>query len=426
MKPKCLIELLALCCLTGCAGYNHTLFMTKSNVGLDFDTKPPTLEVSIARKEAVIAPTFENGQTPPVMASFRPHAGSTGAFKNFFLGVDQTFAGGDAAKAMSVLYAAPTASDPTQFDSAISLSDLPGYTDCFRAIPNGRSTRPIIFGTDTSFGFKAAWSGTGGQVPDTIRLGFNRKEFAWAPITAQPGRQSGKKIVKMPAFLATIESRQDLNSDGKADVGGLQYFATGEAATRLAMQQDVRKSMHGRLDPNSQAFKQKFTVQGASLASGLLFSMETLLDRYDQADDSIARAHKQELQKALRVELPAEYGSNSVPKYVANLTSKQLDKNVGTPVRPGVQNMDAVIQYFSVLEKTRRSLTSALEEISRGNAWTLRESGAVPRQIAARDVVALAADLKATEERAAKLLQQVAAEPRVTAAYDFLQRKLNP
>lgn len=60
----------------GCVGHNHTLFVTKSNAGLDFETTPPTTEITIARKEFVIAPAFEDGATPPVMASFQPHAGS--------------------------------------------------------------------------------------------------------------------------------------------------------------------------------------------------------------------------------------------------------------------------------------------------------------------------------------------------------------
>ena len=102
MKIKYLLCVMPLS-FTGCAGYNHTLFMTKSNVGLDFDSKPPTLEITVSRKEAVIAPTFEGGQTPPVMASFKPRAGAGSGFGNFFLGVDQTFTGGDAAVAMASL-----------------------------------------------------------------------------------------------------------------------------------------------------------------------------------------------------------------------------------------------------------------------------------------------------------------------------------
>jgi hypothetical protein len=85
--------------LGGCAvGYNSTLFVTKSNIGIDADTKPPTLELSIARREGVLAPGFEGGQTPPVMASFRT---SSNPFSRFFVGVQSTFAGGDASVALS-------------------------------------------------------------------------------------------------------------------------------------------------------------------------------------------------------------------------------------------------------------------------------------------------------------------------------------
>ena len=49
----------------GCSALEeHVLFMTKTNVGIDVDSKPPTAEISIARREAVLEPTFEGGQTP--------------------------------------------------------------------------------------------------------------------------------------------------------------------------------------------------------------------------------------------------------------------------------------------------------------------------------------------------------------------------
>src|SRR5262245_57749866 len=76
--------------LGGCAlGYNSMLFVTKSNIGLDVDTRPPTAEISIARREGVIAPTFEKGQKPPVLASFRSQfKGLLGIFSS----VSSTFA----------------------------------------------------------------------------------------------------------------------------------------------------------------------------------------------------------------------------------------------------------------------------------------------------------------------------------------------
>ena len=239
----------------GCAGYNHTLFMTKSNVGLDFDSKPPTLEITVSRKEAVIAPSFEGGQTPPVLASFKPDVGAGGGFANFFLGVDQAFAGGDAAVAMSALYTTNGAPPPhtrTNFNSALNLSKPPKYTDPFRRVAKPGVTRPFIFGTDTTLGLKAAWTGTGGQFPDTVRLGFNRKEFAWAPISMTSVSNGGATNyqIKMPSFLATIDSRIETgNSNGS--ISALQYFATGDAATLLAMQPVPREAMVYRLDPGA-------------------------------------------------------------------------------------------------------------------------------------------------------------------------------
>src|SRR5437870_361069 len=100
MKTKQLAQSLILfaplALLTGCVGFNTALFMTKSNVGLDLDMKPPTAEINISRKEGVVEPSFEGGHTPPVMASFSTKVGHD-KIDSFFLGVNQTFAGGDAA-----------------------------------------------------------------------------------------------------------------------------------------------------------------------------------------------------------------------------------------------------------------------------------------------------------------------------------------
>ncbi len=84
---------LALLTLPACIGYDRMLFTTKSNVGVDLDSTPPTFDVTIARREVVIEPTFDNAETLPVMASFsskrtssvaRPHT----AARSFWLKVE--------------------------------------------------------------------------------------------------------------------------------------------------------------------------------------------------------------------------------------------------------------------------------------------------------------------------------------------------
>ena len=240
--------------LVGCAiGYNSVLFVTKSNVGIDVDAKPPTAEVSIARREGVVAPTFEKGQTPPVMASFRVNTkGLIGIFAN----VSSTFAGGDAANTMSKLYGDPDATKPE--DSTLCLKQKPapkvvGYRISF---PEQGEVEPFIFGTDTSLGLKLAWSGLTAQFPDTVKLGYNRKELAFAPVFGSEeasetvcGKTGGKYSVKVPSFVATVDSYVNVKDPAGTSTGWLQYFATGTAATNLTLRKDVRKVMLERLDP---------------------------------------------------------------------------------------------------------------------------------------------------------------------------------
>jgi hypothetical protein len=80
----------------GCVTQHNVLFMTKSNVGVDVDTTPPTAEIAISRRELVIAPTFEGGRQPPVLATFRSDNGQSAA-STFAVGGSSTFVGGDAA-----------------------------------------------------------------------------------------------------------------------------------------------------------------------------------------------------------------------------------------------------------------------------------------------------------------------------------------
>jgi hypothetical protein len=242
--------------LGGCAvGYNSTLFFTKSNIGIDAETKPPTAEISIARREGVITPRFEGGQTPPVLASFRANANP---FSRFFFGVKSTFAGGDAAVALAQGPGGPQ----TGHNSELCLSEKPGtrsFLGSDVSVPEKGHVDPLFFATDTVLGLKLAWSGTTGQIPDTIRLGFNRKEFAWAPLTGTdvaectiPGTQQGGVFaIWMPAFLAVLDNDVQVGAPAQTETKWLQYFATGTSATALANLDPIRRVMMERIEPEA-------------------------------------------------------------------------------------------------------------------------------------------------------------------------------
>jgi hypothetical protein len=251
----------------GCAiGYTQALFATTSNVGVDIDTKPPTFEVSVARREGVIEPTFEGGQTPPTLATFSTGTGTgmdraTNAVGGFFFGVSAFFAGGDAARVL----AGP---DGKPGDSAICLSKGPhrrgwltnelesgsGFLDA--VLPGPGEMKPFFFATDTALGIKLAWSGTTGYVPDTVKVGFNRREFALAPISwahascTLPTGEAGTLQVEIPSFIAVLSSGAETPKDRiAARFQYLQHLATGAAATDWAARPEVKKILESRLEP---------------------------------------------------------------------------------------------------------------------------------------------------------------------------------
>lgn len=232
--------------LGGCAvGFDHTLFMTKSNIGVDIDTKPPTAEISIARRELVIAPTFEGGQTPPVLAGFR-----TANRLLFGFDVSSVFAGGDAAVIL------PKSGAGNQHDAKLCISKpaegqpkLGPISFGTYPLPSAGEIHPFVFGTDTSLGLKVAWSGMAAQFPDSFKIGFNRKELALAPVFERENTDvQCPYSVEMPAFLATIEQAEAGASPKSFNSNYRQSFATGEAAIKLAGDEGVKKLLLKRLD----------------------------------------------------------------------------------------------------------------------------------------------------------------------------------
>ncbi|ALQ51721.1 hypothetical protein [Nitrosomonas ureae] len=238
-------SVLLLVSLSGCAiGFDHTLFMTKSNVGVDIDTKAPTAEISIARRELVIAPAFEKGQTPPVLAGFR-----TGNRLLFGFDVSSVFAGGNAALMLS---------DPSNIkdNSELCLQVKPvgklhlGPIELARfSLPTKGEIRPFVFGTDTTFGLKVAWSGMTAQFPDSLKIGFNRKELALAPVFgSDKGTQNCPYLVGMPPFLASIEMTSETATPQTFDLAYRQSFSTGSAAVELAKDPNIKMLLLTRMD----------------------------------------------------------------------------------------------------------------------------------------------------------------------------------
>jgi hypothetical protein len=267
---------------SGCGvGYNRLFFMTLTNVGLDVDTKPPTAEVSVARREVIIEPSFEEGKTLPVAASFRKEGGF------FDPKISAMFSGGKAAVLVSKLFDSRSTTPPKRLKSKLCLKERPEGSrvlSFWSKIPvlgslteEGDEERPFFFATDTTYGLKVAWSGTTEAVPDTLRLGYNRKEFAYAPVfgtnvTGAPPPppageepedqpcEAGEYEIQAASFIASIDNSTKIAEITKSDLKYVQFFATGEAANNLALQPELRGVLVSQLAPQvSEAAKRRET-----------------------------------------------------------------------------------------------------------------------------------------------------------------------
>jgi hypothetical protein len=254
-----IVAIIGILALPGCAGYDRILFVTKTNVGLDVDNKPPTAEITIARRELAITPTFqdamENENTLPLLASF----GLTGNFLN--PEITSRFAGGLAAV---IIAKGPAAAADS---SSLCLSKEPDTRPLWKwlwhkitfkgeAHKYDEDTRAFYFATDTSFGLKVGWDGSSGPYPDTLKLGYNRKELAYPPIFVKEGCADKRASsptkeweVSVPSFFASLDNSSTVKEWSKSGTTHIQFFATGRAATEFVRRADVNAAMYKKMLP---------------------------------------------------------------------------------------------------------------------------------------------------------------------------------
>lgn len=249
--------------LFGCA-YDRAIIATKTNVGLDFDTKPPTAEISIARRELAIQPSFphiletNNETTLPILASFNLQG------KFFNPTIIGHFAGGDAAVNLARANLSDQGNDNAD-SHELCLAKEPEDTRGFllkfwhkltlkdSSYEGYRNTvRQFYFATDTTFGLKAAWSGTAGPYPDSFKLGYNRKEFASPPIIINSGCNGNPQqfSIRMPSFFASINNASALANIYDSKTNNVQFFATGKAATEFSKREEVRNYFSKNMIPS--------------------------------------------------------------------------------------------------------------------------------------------------------------------------------
>lgn len=243
--PACRVMLfvLAVFLLAGCGlGKDSILFVTKTSVGVDVDTKPPTFVVGFDRKEGTVAPEFESGEVLPQMASF---TSDLGIIKQ---AVGQSFATGNAAILMSKYLASGVG--PDLGDSIDIESEIRKVAE----VPAGTKRKRYFFGTDTSFAFKVGFGLETGGLPDSLSLGYKRKELAFVPLfDGTNTNEGGEAVTRLPSLLATagLATVADPKKQSGTKAVHSQFFATGVAASYLAALPEIRRVVAPKIIPES-------------------------------------------------------------------------------------------------------------------------------------------------------------------------------
>lgn len=195
--------------LAGCAGADSVLFITKTSLGVDLDTKPASLSVAYDRKEGYLGPRYDNGAVPPVTASIKSDGG-------IFTGkVKQVYATGNAA--------------------LILATDNPDGANVSETNLSGEK-KLMFFGTDTTTGLKVGFTG---QYPDSFVFGYKRKEFSYIPVGTTVAQGTKGAVDTYPSVLATIDTTGSAIDDKTSGLVGTQFFATGAAADALAKNKGI-------------------------------------------------------------------------------------------------------------------------------------------------------------------------------------------
>lgn len=272
MKSKVLFWVLFAAVFSGCSnlGKENVLFVTKTSLGVDLDSKPPTIEIGYDRKEGTVAPVFNDGQVLSQMAAFATKQGLVNQ------NAGQSFATGNAAELMSK-YLISNATVTTT--NTIPMADVIKVHSLTRV---GEPQR-YFFGTDTSFGLKVGLALENGGMPDSLSLGYKRKEVAFVPLIEQAG--TGSEVsVALPSLISTAGFENTITG-GDSSLLLRQFFATGNAANYLAAIPGIRQEVVPKMIQEAEVVVSFVRAQGFTDSSKQQ-RIERLLLGSDALDDA--------------------------------------------------------------------------------------------------------------------------------------------
>lgn len=323
--------------LTGCTTTNEVLFVTKTSVGIDFDAKPATASIGYDRTEGYIAPRYDNGEIPPVVASIKSDVAI------FSPNIRQVYATGDAAviavsaypkKALEYLDPFPgQGTPPLPVEDHTPEKKLRG------------DKKLMFFGTSTTTGLKVGFSTA---VPDSFSFGYKRKEYSFIPVGTVV--EGDNEYDVYPSVLASIDTRANVSTKGVIDQTGLsssQFFATGRAARKLAANPGVNQAFR-KLATQSLRAEQAAAGEKHDTAVKEEGNLKTrILAKFKTALDDIPNTAQAFVEKANEIakKETGGYDPKGTPITIVNFEKKlpQLNKTELSELNKSIQDDGQVI-----------------------------------------------------------------------------------
>jgi hypothetical protein len=239
-----LAPLTLLAALAGCATVDNATFVTKTSISVvDADAAPASASIGFDRIEAYVGPRLADGSVYPVVAAVQSTGSGMGR------AVQQSFAGGDAAL-LVIRDSGDKKPPPKPADGSSSSSSgggdsagTKGGADPTSPLCGDARRPPLVFGTTTNVGLKLGFA-DGTLIPSSFNFGYRRKEAAIVPVT----EHCKPSVLSYAQNEATVTASADGATRSRAGLGVTQYFATGKAADKLAVDPDVQLGFKERAE----------------------------------------------------------------------------------------------------------------------------------------------------------------------------------
>lgn len=204
VNAACLVLLLSGCATPG----ENVVFVTKTSIGINVESTPPSASFANDRLEGFFAPKYSDGTIPPVISSLSTNG------ELFNREIKQLYATGNAA---IIATSETTPAIPATGNLSI--------------VGDANEVKQMFFGTSTTIGIKL---GFGATVVDAFTLGYRRGEISIIPL--------GKPGTPFPSVLSTLDTNLAAKTLQNTQQGIGQVFATGTAAEQMAGRPNVRET----------------------------------------------------------------------------------------------------------------------------------------------------------------------------------------